>query len=240
MRNNIYLADNSQRMFTCEIELKQGVRIGTFGNLSIGNESTGGFDQDRRITDNSLLINNAILKLGYDYIKNKWASIMNSGICRKVAQEASSLSSESYVDLTLEPFFQSRQSINVFLKDGRRIRLGDLGEGMQSYIVSKILFEAEKPDILLWDDIEAHFNPRMLISLAQWFADIVDNGKQVILSTHSLEAVRIISEMVPDKTSIILLSLKDNILNTKSLSANEIAELNESGVDIRIAEKYLL
>ncbi|MDP2917698.1 MAG: AAA family ATPase, partial [Dehalococcoidia bacterium] len=108
------------------------------------------------------------------------------------------------------------------------------------YIIARLLYEMVKPEVLLWDDIEAHLNPRMLVRLSGWFSDIVANGKQVIVATHSIEALKILAEANPEAASILLTSLKNNILKTKPLSVKEIDSLSEAGIDVRIAEPFLL
>ncbi|KAF5417987.1 MAG: hypothetical protein C5S38_00460 [Candidatus Methanophagaceae archaeon] len=131
-------------------------------------------------------------------------------------------------------------AIYGFLEDGRRIRLGDLGEGIQNYIIARILYELEKPKVLLWDDIEAHLNPRMLLSIAEWFFDIVQNGDQVIITTHSLEPARTIASLNEEKTAIYLTSLQDNILKAKRLTLKDMEDFLEAGIDVRVAEPLLL
>lgn len=198
----------------------------------------------RRITEllmeNTLLLNPRLIDAGYRYLNNNWASIVNLGICRKVAKESSEFSHESYIDITIEPFLGGRLALYAYLEDGRRIRLGDLGEGIQSYIISRILYELEKPRILLWDDIESHFNPRILSSIAEWFYDLLEDGRQVVLTTHSIEATKIIAGLNEEKAGIYLTSLENNVLKTKKLTLKEVIEYSEAGIDIRVAERSLL
>ncbi|MCP8309393.1 MAG: ATP-binding protein, partial [archaeon] len=161
-------------------------------------------DYEALLMGNTLLVNPSLINAGYKHLRNKWASIVNLGVCKKVAKESSEFSYESYRDITIEPFLGERLAIYAYLEDGRRIRLGDLGEGIQNYIISKILYELEKPKILLWDDIESHFNPRILSSISEWFYDLLEDGRQVILTTHSIEATKIIAGLNEEKTWIYL------------------------------------
>jgi predicted ATPase len=190
--------------------------------------------------DNTLLISSKLVQTGYNYLQRNWASIINLGICKNVAEEVSGLVYDNYRDITIEPFLGGKLAIYGFLEDGRRIRLGDLGEGVQSYIIARILYELEKPKVLLWDDIEAHLNPRMLLSISEWFFDIVENGNQVIITTHSLEAARTIAGLNEEKTAIYLTSLEDNILKAKRLTLKNMEEFIEAGIDVRVAEPLLL
>jgi len=92
----------------------------------------------------------------------------------------------------------------------------------------------------LWDDIESHFNPRILMHVADWFSDLVSqNGKQVIISTHSLEAAELLSS-ANDDARIILVKLEEGILKSRVISPDELRELRKLGVDIRMAEGMLL
>ncbi|MEM4311716.1 MAG: AAA family ATPase [Nitrososphaerales archaeon] len=191
------------------------------------------------VVDNTFLITPSLIRQTYSTLRNNWIKITNEGISGKVAEEASRFSDEDYIDLTIEPFIGAEE-ILAYLKDKRRIRIRDLGEGIHNYIISRILYELEKPAVLLWDDIEAHFNPRILSALAEWFSDILKDGKQIVLSTHSLEAAKIIAGFNEDKANIFLTSLKDNILKTKKLKLSEVEELLKAGVDIRLAEPFLL
>jgi len=104
----------------------------------------------------------------------------------------------------------------------------------------RFLYGLEKPEILLWDDMEAHFNPRLLTGMAEWFSDLLKENKQIVLTTHSLEAARMIAGINEEKAGISLLSLQDNILRQKRMSYKEVEELQESGVDPRVAEPFML
>jgi len=210
-----------------------------YGWLAVSDFSTDPLDT-KLFIENTLLISSNLIKAGYDYLEENWASIINLGVCKRVAEETSMLSPENYKDITIEPFLGKRLAIYAYLEDGTRIRLGDLGEGIQNYILARILYEVEKPKVLLWDDVEAHFNPRILLSIAEWFSDMVTNGNQVILTTHSLEAARTIAGLSEENAKIYLLSLDNNILRTKELTLKEIEELLETGVDVRVAEPLLL
>lgn len=188
----------------------------------------------------SLLINPSLIELGYEYLRRNWASIMNSGACRRVIQEVSELSNEKYSDITLEPFFENTYAIYAFRDDGKRIRLGDIGEGIQTYIIARILYEIGEPKVLLWDDIESHFNPRILIKISHWFSELAEKGSQIVTATHSIEALKLLSEPSKEKTSILVTSLEDNILKIRSLSLTEIDNFRESGIDVRMAESFVL
>lgn len=190
--------------------------------------------------ENSLLITPNLIKFAFLYLKNNWASIMNLRIGKKVAKDASLLSIENYLDITMEPFLGGKISINAYLEDGKRIRLGDLGEGIQNYIIAKMLYILSNPKVLLWDDVEAHFNPKIIIDVAEWFSDLIERGKQIIISTHSLEAARLIASLNEENTIIYLTKLEDNVLKAKKLMLQDVENLLKAGIDIRLAESIII
>jgi len=141
------------------------------------------------ITDNTLIFSTKLVKFAHEYLQNKWIEILNTGVPALIAKDVSRFVSEQYWNISAEPFIAGSMTFYVLLADGTRIRLGDLGAGVHLYIVNRLLYEHYKPDVVLWDDLETHFNPRLLSHITEWFADLVEEGKQVIVSTHSLEVV---------------------------------------------------
>lgn len=215
--------------------------IDSFGWLYLSDARGEGYPefQGKLLTLESLLISSELTKFAYRYISNNWASIMNSGIAKEVAKEISHMVNENYINITIEPFMGSNLSLFGFLEDGSRIRLGDLGTGTQMYIISRILYQLKKPKILLWDDIESHLNPRMLVRIGEWFSELLEDGIQVVVSTHSLEAVRILAEFNED-AEIRLTSLDDGVLKEKRMSIEEVNNLQSAGVDVRLADTMIL
>lgn len=211
-----------------------------FGYVMTTNLNEYNNSSSEPFTDQTLLLNPDLSKPFFEFIKNNWAPLVNTGIMRKVAESTSILSPEKYIDLTMEPFIGGSLELYVYLHDGRRIRLGDLGAGIQSYVMAKVLYDHMKPDILLWDDIESHLNPRILRHLAEWFGDLVSSGKQVVIATHSLEALRVIAGVNEEVTTINLTSLQDSVLKTKKLQLAEVENLREAGIDPRTAEAFLI
>lgn len=201
------------------------------------NRTTG---VDCPLMDNTLLLNPSLMVYAFNYLRMNWGSIVNLGICRNAAKDASKFSNEGYLDLTMEPFIGGTLSINVYREDGSRRRLGDLGNGIQNYIISKILYEITQPEVLLWDDVEAHFNPRILLDLSMWFLDLIERGRQVVLASHSLEAVEIIARQSEDKAKIYLTSIIDGRLKVREITLDEVEELRMAGIDVRTMEALLI
>lgn len=229
---DIYMTAGEGEISFGELTLKGGKYIGKLGARGAMSPS-----YSRPLIEDALLITSRLTKEGLQSIRNKWVSIVNLGYSKKVAAEVSNFVNEEYMDLTIEPFYENFE-IYAYMADGKRIRLGDLGDGVQIYTVTRILYELVKPKVLLWDDVESHMNPKMLLGVASWISELVDNGVQVILTTHSLDAARVIAAS-NEKASLLLTSLKDGILKTKELKLDEVEELLEAGIDIRAAESFL-
>jgi predicted ATPase len=239
----IFMSTNSNSNFKTSILTTQKGDFDYFGKLepsSEGSELTTSDNRNKLITPDSLLITPEFSKFAYSYIHRNWGNIMNLGIMKEVAKDISRIVNEKYINITIEPFMGGRLSIFGFLEDGSRIRLGDLGSGVQIYLISRVLYELKKPKILLWDDFEAHLNPRMLIRISEWFSEIIENDRvQIVVSTHSLEAVRILAEF--NKNAVIYLtSLDDGILEKRKLSIEEIDNLLSAGIDVRLADSMIL
>jgi hypothetical protein len=195
--------------------------------------------QDVLITDNTLLLSTKLVKFAHEYLQNKWIEILNTGVPALIAKDVSRFVSEEYWNISAEPFIAGSMTFYVLLADGTRIRLGDLGAGVHLYIVNRLLYEHYKPDVVLWDDLETHFNPRLLSHITEWFADLVEEGKQVIVSTHSLEVVEKIISYVNDAT-VLLTSLRDGKLRARRVKPDELEEWAKAGIDPRYAEVFLL
>ena len=182
----------------------------------------------------SLFYNPQLIKEGVGFLYNNWVSLVNSGVSKTVAQEVSELSNDEYVDLTAEPFVGGTNTLYAYTVEGRRIRLGDVGQGIQSYIVVRMLYEYTKPQILLWDDVESHMNPRVLLKIADWFTTLISQGVQVVVSTHSLETVNTLLQ-TQEHARALLLSLNKGALGCKALDREYLEKLMTAGIDVRLS-----
>jgi hypothetical protein len=192
-----------------------------------------------QIADNTLLLSTKLAKFAHEYLQRRWIEILNTRAPALISREVSRFVSEEYVNVTAEPFTAGSMTFYAMLADGTRIRLSDLGSGVHLYVVNKLLYEHYRPDVVMWDDLETHFNPRLLTHVAEWFADLVEEGKQVILSTHSLEVVETLTAFVED-AAVLLTSLRDGKLKVRKLGLKELEEWAKAGIDPRYAEALLL
>ena len=242
--DELYLDTNKISKFPSQstIKTKSG-EVSIFGSLGLSHNTISDLRNKRNrevfIAPNSLLISAEIIRYAQWYIHSNWAQIANLKVPVEVAKDTSSLVNENFVNITIEPFLAGRLSIFGLLDDGTRIRLGDLGSGTQVYIVARILYEIIKPQILLWDDVEAHMNPRLLVRIAEWFSELNESGVQVVITTHSIETARMLTEFNKDAT-ILVTSLKDGILKIKKITSDDLEMLTLAGIDIRMADAVIL
>jgi energy-coupling factor transporter ATP-binding protein EcfA2 len=194
---------------------------------------------DVQIANNTLLLSTKLAKFAHEYLQSRWIEISNTRAPALISREVSRFVSEEYVNVTAEPFMAGSMTFYAMLADGTRIRLSDLGAGVHLYVVNRLLYEHYRPDVVLWDDLETHFNPRLLTHVVEWFADLVEEGKQVIVSTHSLEVVETLTAFVED-AAVLLTSLRDGKLKVRKLGPKELEEWAKAGIDPRYAEALLL
>ncbi|WP_456475375.1 ATP-binding protein [Candidatus Pyrohabitans sp.] len=236
--DQIYLTTNKQVPINYSVQTPAGT-IKAFGRLGASADQIDPWLLSKLLTGESLLVSAELTKHAYWYMHNNWANIMNLGITKEVAKDISRLVNENFVNITIEPFLGGRLAVFGFLEDGTRIRLGDLGAGAQIYITARILYELTKPKLLLWDDVESHMNPRMLVRLAEWFSELIENGVQVVTTTHSLEAAKIIAEFI-ESAKICTTTLKGGVIKTSELSIDEVNSLLSAGIDVRLADTVIV
>ena len=191
-----------------------------------------------------LFVKPHIADLALAYVREKWGLIRGRGLTGKVASELSKLVNEEYDDLTLEPHIGGGLSLNAILKGSKiGIRLGDMGDGMRMLALAMLLWELSGAKLLLWDDVEAFMNPSTLIYVSQWMARLVEQGAQVVVATHSREAAKLLAgaaEEAGQEARIVLLALRNGLLEHKVLSLSDVEDLERAGVDVRMAEGLIL
>ncbi len=200
---------------------------------SLNKYNMGGTYNDTIYLYNVLFIRDNLLKDIYHFINVNWIELSASGLTTRIASSLSKIIGLDITDILNEPFIGGSYALMVRLGDGSRIRLGDLGEGIQLLIAFSLLVEYMNPDLILWDDIEAHMNPRSLVYIANKLVDLVDNGKQVVVTTHSIEAARLLSG-IAEKARIVKLELTGGYLKTTPLSYEKLEKYIDLGIDVRI------
>ncbi|BCU68841.1 AAA family ATPase [Stygiolobus caldivivus] len=159
------------------------------------------------------------------FIKDNWEEISNyTEIFTDIFNEINEINVEEYLTMTLEPF-GGTYTFYLIRKDGKRVRLNDVGEGVKIYIISRILYEYLKPSIILWDDIESHLNPSILGKVIAWFSNI---PSQVIVTTHNLDVAK---DIAKDGKCVVIDIDKDGILRVEEVQ--DLEEYKKLGLDSR-------
>ena len=149
--NNIFLVSNKE-IFSgySTLNTPKTKSFGWLGLSSADLKAANEQNREKLLMPESLLISSELVDYAQWYIYSNWAYIANCGIPVEVAKDVSHLVNEEYTNITIEPFLAGKLAIFGLLKDGSRIRLGDLGAGTQVYIISRILYELKEPrDITL-------------------------------------------------------------------------------------------
>ena len=172
----------------------------------------------------------------WEFLRGSWVKVAGQAT-RMAAEFTSRLVSEKYTDITLEPLLEGELSMNLY-EEGKRVRLGDVGSGVQHVITVILLHAIVAPQVLLWDDVEASMNPRLLYYTLEWLIDLAKQGTQVILATQSIDVVRTASIMLEDVdwATIQLLKLENGELKAKPHTPREAQELAQAGIDIRTGD----
>ena len=206
--------------------------------------SSGGVDRRDTRAARCLFMKPHIAEMAMNYLRERWGLIRGRGLTGKVAAELSRLVNEDYDDLTLEPHVGGGLSLNLILRKTKAgIRLGDMGDGIRMLVLAMLLKELIEPELILWDDVEAFMSPSSLIYLSQWLAELVEQGAQVVVATHSREAAKLLAgaaEEAGQEAKIVLLALREGVLKHRVLTLDEVEALEKAGVDVRMAEGFLL
>jgi len=192
------------------------------------------------VVGNSLYFHPCLMKHAWEYFQYRWVDYRASGLTAKVAKEVSEGVAGEYDDLLLEPFIGGAYALYVRDKQGRGIRLGDLGTGAQVFATLLLLYESSRPRMLLIDDIESHMNPSLLMRITSWFMEIL-RDTMLFVSTHSLEVAKLVAGALDDyKPQIKLLDLHEGVLKVHDFSLEDVEELEKAGVDVRMGKGVLI
>ncbi|ARM76811.1 ATP-dependent nuclease [Acidianus manzaensis] len=120
------------------------------------------------------------------FIINNWSNLSNRiDIIQPVLDQINKMSNEKYILLTLEPYNENL-SLYIVREDKRKVRLNDVGEGFQNFIIFKLLVSYFSPSMILIDDIENHINPLLMSNFIEELSQLVHKNRQVFVTTHNL------------------------------------------------------
>ena len=181
---------------------------------------------------NVIIVRSDLIHYFQDFLYSVWTDIVNRGITSRVAEWVSQIAGEKYLDIVAEPF-GGKPTLYLYREDKTRVRVGDVGDGVKMLVLTRAVVEYLDPEIILWDDVESHMNPRALQLLALWLAELVDKGKQIVVTTHSLEAATIIAELC-ENAIIVKLILRNGELLAEYFNVEDIDKLKSLGIDVRV------
>jgi len=111
------------------------------------------------------------------------------------------------------------------------IDVDSIGEGIKRFILTYFAIEYLNPKIVLWDDIEVAAHPSLLEIVIRWLSE---SGRQIVISTHSLDVLHILTLIMPKNARVIVLrKTRDDIVEWRSFEIDEIDEIVGKGIDIR-------
>ena len=170
---------------------------------------------------NAMYVHPSLIEYAWNYIAYHWVEIAGPEITKRVAKSIGEAIGEDYIDMLLEPFGGGKSSLYLYTREGRRIRLGDVGDCVKQVVTLMLLYEITKPRFLLIDDVESHMNPAMLSFLVKWIVDVAENNNSiVVVSTHSIEATKILLNLATDiEPRIYDVSQRISIIHYRRLSS---------------------
>lgn len=111
------------------------------------------------------------------------------------------------------------------------VDLRSQGEGVKRLVLAYYAIEYLNPKLVLWDDVEVAAHPGLVEVLLDWLAR---SGRQVVLSTHSVDVLRSIVDLDLENCRVVVLrKRRDDVVEWRALEVDEVEELLDSGLDIR-------
>jgi len=112
------------------------------------------------------------------------------------------------------------------------IDIDSIGEGVKRFVLTYFAVEYLNPKIVLWDDIEVAAHPSLLELIVKWLSE---SGRQVVISTHSLDVLYALTLVKPKNAAVVVLrKTADDVVEWRKLSIDELEEILGKGVDVRL------
>jgi len=187
----------------------------------------------------TLLIDSYVLSKP-ELVEKLWVKIIAQRLDRelvKVIREAFELDAEG---LTHAPL-GSTSALFLQLRN-TSVRIDDLGDGARNMLLALTAVYASSPKLVLIEEPETKMHPGSLKVFTEALLRAAkDLGFQIIASTHSIELVKIASEISIQqsiKMSLIHLTREDGKLITRVLSKPDIELLEDLGIDPRFLDLF--
>jgi len=111
------------------------------------------------------------------------------------------------------------------------IDIDSIGEGVKRFVLTYFAIEYLNPKIVLWDDVEVAAHPSLLELTVKWLSE---SGRQVVISTHSLDVLYALTLVKPRNAAVVVLrKTADDVAEWRKLSIDELEEILGKGVDVR-------
>ncbi len=168
----------------------------------------------------------------YTRILNKWDYLVKHGLHRKIVSE---LINPVVYDVFTEVLIERgqlklRKEISEDIGP-LYIHIADQGDGIERICLVALALEYAKPGLILWDDIEVAAHPGLIEGVIRWLAS---KEWQVVITTHSIDVLYTLTYVNPLDAQVILLrKTKDDIVEAKTFSLDEIEELLSKNIDLR-------
>ncbi len=114
-----------------------------------------------------------------------------------------------------------------------------IGDGAKLLLLSSLISVLPGVELLLMEEPESHMHPGYLRALARLMVEAAKAGRQLFVSTHSLELIEHLLEEVEvaglvDVLRVIRMYWSDDLLEAELLSYHEVRErVEELGEDLR-------
>jgi len=231
-----YNVNKNKTLFAIEITSGGGT------NVFIDDEPTGSTENickmlempERDLKNISIYIPNDTKTLDRyaEYVTSMEMEIVKSGATRRIAEFVNQCIDEKYTEVLWK---SGGLSCRKELPDGYPLypKLDDLGDGIKRATILTLLLEACSPRMVLWDDFESASHPTLIGAELKWLAE---RDWQVVLSTHSIDALYQLLELKisPDDLQILQMKkLNDGTLLHESLTIDELDDLMNANADPR-------
>ncbi len=193
------------------------------------------------VLSSTLLIDESLLHSPEVVEKYSWPKVLAKRLDKEVVKV---VREEFEVDAEGLTYAPVGGSIALLLQlSNTSVRIDDLGDGARHAILMMLLLLATKPKLVLIEEPESKLHPRGMKVLTKAILKYVkEYGAQLIVSTHSLEFVRVGTELAKElsiESSIIHLERsRDGELITRKLTQPDLKLLTDLGIDPRFLDMF--